>query len=95
MSQDRQYRAKLRRVVETSDCAGQVEKLLKKYKRFKEIYMSIRRDLSEYAHDNPNAYYGFAWKNTAPLYGLPSFYYCYKCDNGTVWLHEIGESNDS
>ncbi len=51
--------------------------------------MAIRRDLQDYAHDNPNQHGNFYWKETAALYDTPSFAYYYTYDDNAVFLHDI------
>lgn len=94
MSLDRQFNYRLRRIDEHQDFKKQCSDLIKNHNRFDEILLEIRRDLQGYAHDNPNCLNGFYWKETAAIFGMPSFVYTYTFDDNCVTLLDIQISDE-
>lgn len=89
MGRDRQQNSFTRRIIEHPDFKKQCKELIGRFERFNEVWMAIRIDVQDYAHENPNESYGYYWKETMPMFGLPSFVYTYTYDDKAVTLFSI------
>jgi hypothetical protein len=98
MNHDLQFSLQPRRVIESSECVQQLKELCEKFPRFLEVWISIRRELTDLAHHDaikhPNLD-GYHFKRTAACYETPSFTYYYKYDESTATIMHIEATDDS
>jgi len=94
---DIQHRAKLRRIIEKPAFSAALKKFLTQYPRFKDVWMTMKNDLQDFAHEgtvSSSSVRGYCLKRSARRFETPSFafYYSYNDDSVTVYNVEVVKS---